>query len=141
MKKNYFLFILAIIGLLLGGSGCNSVKLQTTVALGLKPVSLKSLSSAEAAQKINLIKSNIIIMKQKFSGAGLKLAEAYGWGQEGQRELVIRRFAPGFKADVEWKYKAQVGTETRYFTGAILDGNLQSAHEIFMPVYWREGER
>lgn len=140
MRKN-FLFVSALVCLTLVGWGCKPPAPKVTEAPGLKPVSLKSLTPAEAAKKINLIRGNIITLKQKFSSAGVKLAEAYGLGSEGQSEIVIRRFAPGFKADIEWKYTTQIGAEKKTYDGAVVDGNLQSAHDLYLPVYWPRAEK
>ncbi|MFH1621268.1 MAG: hypothetical protein ABIB04_04255 [Patescibacteria group bacterium] len=141
MRKKYFLSLFVLACLLLAGSGCASSKIEVVEAPGLKSVSLGTLDSAEAAQKINLVRGNTIKMKQKFSEAGVKLADAYAMGSEGERELVIRRFAPGFNADIEWKYKTMIGDETANYSGAVVGGDLQSAHELFLPVYWQEGEK
>lgn len=136
------------------GFGCVSDVSRFTAApsvpSGPKRAVFEGLSPKDAAKKIMFVGGNVIVMKQGFGGIGGKLAEQIGFGgHEGTREIVVRSFAPGNRADIEWKLQTKVqpnpqdlkDTGIREKTGQILGGKLLSGHKLYLPGYWGEGEK
>lgn len=146
-----FSFSVLVLALPLFGWGCRpSAPVTTGAPAGPKPATFENLSPADAAKKVVLFPSSVIRLRQTFRSAGSGLAKESGWGNDIDREVVVRKFAPGVRADVEWKAvtsvsakepKEGVTTETRQYTGTILDGNLRSSRDLLLPSYWAEGER
>jgi hypothetical protein len=143
MRKIYLLPVFLAVSLI--GAGCSGKTAPSGtpegVPAGPKPATFESLSPAEAAKKINFTAGNILVMKQSFSGSGTEIAEELGWGKELTRTIVIRRFAPKNRADVEWKISTEGATGTKQYVGAVLDGRLTNSPDILSPSLWTEGEK
>ena len=152
---NYFSSFAAVcIGITLVGAGCSSVATPKTESSApvAAPAQAKfdGISPSEASRKINLTASNIIKINQHFSNQGDAMARQLGWGPDVAYDVVVRRFAPGYRADVEWKRFTSVkaglatasstGIEDRQYVGSIVDGALQDGHSISLPSLWTEGE-
>lgn len=140
------LFLLSILSVL--GFGCNpqTPSSPSPSASGPKPVDLSGLSPHDAAQKIVVTSSSVIELRSKFTGSGIGIAHELGWGNEADYEIVIRRFAPGNRADIEWKrstnFKKSDGQdEKRQYVGTILGAALRQSHDMVLPSLWVEGER
>lgn len=145
-----FSFSVLLLALPLFGWGCRPAAAPQTTPAGPKPATFDNLSPSDAAKKVAFVPSSVIRLRQTFRSAGAALAKEAGWGSEIDREVVIRKFAPGVRADVEWKAVTSVPlkepkdgqtAESKQYTGTVLDGNLQSSRDLFLPVYWAEGER
>ena len=139
-KRNFTLLSFALCALACLGWGCGKPASAPSVQVtGPKPLAVAGLTPHELAQKINLTKGSVLVMQQTFTGEGVKAAAELKLGVTGsERDIVIRRFAPGHSAEVEWKntYKDGAGKEQQY-TGALLGIDLQKAHEFYLPALWK----
>ncbi len=144
------------IGIASMGFGCGTAEkpkeaVVPSVASAPVPVNFDGLSPAESAKKINLVKANVIKIRQSFSNQGDAMARQLGWGPEVTFDVVIRRFAPGYEAEIEWRRSTSVktglttasstGMVNRQFTGAFTGATLQNSHSLMLPSVWIEGER
>ena len=129
------------------GFGCAKQPTATVPAsqavAGLKTASFEGVSPAEATKKLILTPSSVIVLRQNFSDAGEALAASMGLGKSVERSLVIRRFAPGNMADIEWKAQTTVQkgdkTESRQLVGSIAGIGLKDGRELLLPALWNEG--
>jgi hypothetical protein len=147
-RLSFFLPIVAAVAFV--GVGCRDVSTSVQSPSGPKPATFENLSPQDAAKKVMFVGGNVILMKQGFGGIGGKLAQKLGFGgSEGIREIVVKSFAPAQRADIDWKLTTKVTPDpkdpkdsgTRQTTGQILGGKLLSAHKLYLPGYWTEGEK
>lgn len=152
--KKFSAFFATLLALGLVGAGCPSSLLKPVPQLSApsapKLASFENLTSAQAAEKIAFVGGNVIVMKQGFKGIAGQLIEKLGFGGgEGERDIVLRGFAPAVKADLEWKLTAHVppnpkdptDSGIRQTTGVITGANLLTSHKLYLPGYWVEGEQ
>ena len=154
--KYLFRFSVFMVGIALMGFGCTGTPqlVENTVPVVVPasvPVNFDGLSPAEAAKKINFVKANVIQIHQSFTNQGDAVARQLGWGPDVTLQVVIRRFAPGYQAEIEWRRHTSIqtglatasstGVETREFTGAFTGGALQASHALMLPSTWVDGER
>lgn len=150
MKKSKFGLLAAVLMLVaLSGWGCGqktssgslNVTSGETGPSGPKPLQAAGLSAEDLTKKINFVAGNVVVMNEKFYGKGAGLAKSLGFGdKEVQREIVIKRFAPGHLAELEWKttYKNERGADEQKI-GALVGADLQSSHELYLPALWPDG--
>lgn len=144
-------FILCAVAL---GAGCwqeRSVeKVEQTVpqsgtASGPKRLSIEGRSAKDLTSAIKLVASSVIVMRENVTAVdpALVAETALGMG-ENKRTLVIRRFAPGNLAHVDWKldYKKQSNgkLQNMQVTGNIIDSHLLESYKAFFPALWPEGD-
>ncbi|MBI5655126.1 hypothetical protein HZC53_05765 [Candidatus Uhrbacteria bacterium] len=128
------------------GWGCGNPTVQKDTQLpsglsGPKVLVAANLSADDLTKKINLASGSVVVLKQEYSGQGLEMAKALGiGGKEAKREVVIKRFAPGQLAEVEWKltYKAADGSNQQH-VGALTGADLLSSREMYLPALWPDG--
>jgi len=148
MKLSNLSFLAVAVSMtILLGLGCNqkndnkALTLPSGGSSGPKPLQAAGLSPENLTKKINLTVGNILLMKEKFSGKGATIAKAMGFGGNGiDREVVIKRFAPGQLAELEWKstYKDEKGADQQK-VGALVGANLLSSREMYLPAVWPDG--
>ena len=129
----------------LGASDGSSSSTSEKELTGPKPANFDGLSPSQAAQKIAFVGGDVIVMQQGFHGIGGQLAQTLGFGGgSGERDVVIRSFAPQNSAAIEWKLNATVApdakdhadTGARQTTGSLVNAKLQSGHKLYLPGYW-----
>ena len=129
----------------LGASDGSSSSTSGKELTGPKPANFDGLSPSQAAQKIAFVGGDVIVMHQGFTGIGGQLAQKLGFGgSAGERDIVVRSFAPLNTAAIEWKLSAKVtpnpkdhaDTGNRQTTGSLVNAKLQSAHKLYLPGYW-----
>ncbi|GEM_PF-3379383 len=130
------------------GFGCQKATPDPILDLtpsGPKTAVFANLAPAEATKKITLTNRSVISLRQNFSNGGEKLAATLGWGPSVMRDIVIRRFAPGNSAELEWKLATKVQvkdkSEDRQQTGSIVAIDIKQSYELLLPAYWTQGER
>jgi hypothetical protein len=145
MKKSPRVSMVVLAGVLaLFGFGCNSAsKIGSAQSAGPQPATFANLSPADAAKKINFVSPNVIVIHQSFTDGGVQLAQSLGWGTEATTTAVIKSFAPGYRAAVEWNRDTVVTSSTKqlnqHYAGSLLDAELQTTHALLSPAYWVEG--
>ncbi len=131
------------------GLGCAKPATVTQQApdtvTGPKTARFEGVSPAEATKKLLLTPSSVIVLRQNFADAGQTLASSMNLGSTVERSLVVRRFAPGNTADIEWKAQTTVQkgdkTENRQLVGSIAGIGLKEGRELLPPALWNEGDR
>jgi len=126
--------------------------LAATLGLGcsaLTDISSPVVSKTDTVKtpQLNLVPGSILVMRQGFAGIAGSLADKLGFGGgEGTRVIVIKRFAPGYTADIEWKLTTKVkkltpkDSDLRQFSGSLSGVDLLRTHKLYLPGYWQEGE-
>jgi hypothetical protein len=124
-------------------SSASSTSTSSTpaVASGPKEAVFDGLSSQDATKKIQLTAGSVMEMRQGFGGIGGKVADIFGVGGQGVRDIVIDAFAPAHTASLHWKLTTQKDKITTQTTGSINDADLLRAHTLYLPGYWREGDQ
>lgn len=120
------------------GAGCRgtispSASLPTPSVSDPRPASFEGLSPAEAARNIDLTAAVVLKMRQHITTPGLEIAREVGLGSDIARDIVIRRFAPQNRVEVEWT----ASVDDQRNTGSIVGGNLQNAYDLLPMPYWR----
>lgn len=145
MSRNFGLSAsVAVLSLsVLFGAGCSfgSNKVPDQVPAGPKPLEVANLSPQEVAKKIVLTAGSVIRMRQ-FASGNRSGAKELGYDtEEIDRNIVIKRFAPGNLVDVEWKaqFKDSTGKVIQR-GGALPGGNLKNSYQLTLPAFWKEGE-
>lgn len=137
------------------GAGCLPPSFQIPSTLqqeskpnGQKQSTFEALTPQQAAQKINLVSGSIVVMRQGFSGIVGTVAKKLGFGGgEGTRTIVIKRFAPGHSAEIEWtlttkgEKKDEKDSGVKRISGSLAGIDLLRSHTLYLPGYWQEGER
>lgn len=139
-------FILTLALMAVYGWGCGNPTEQKVTQLpsglsGPKVMDAANLSADDLTKKINLMPGSVVVIKQNYSGQGVEMAKALGiGGKEAQREVVIKRFAPGQLAEVEWKltFKGSDGSNQQH-VGALAGADLLSSREMYLPALWPDG--
>ncbi|MFA4954753.1 MAG: hypothetical protein WC641_05565 [Patescibacteria group bacterium] len=102
----------------------------------------KGLGPDELAGKLTLAAGSVVSMKHTYTGAAVSLAkELKLGGTEAVRNIVIKRFAPGNVAEIEWSLTYKEGKTDQKITGSMIGSELGTARDIFPPAYWIEGEQ
>lgn len=137
-------------GVSLFGAGCRSSGPQQTVApeevTGPKKASFENISPSDATKKIVLTPGAVIHTRQQFQEKGQVLATGLGWGSTVERDVVVKRFAPGNFAEVDWKLQTSVPakdgkTENRQQSGNMAGIDLKQGYDLLSPSLWMEGTR
>lgn len=110
----------------------------------------EQLAPADAARQLNLVVGNAILLHQSFSGGAQSLVSKWGWGKEADYTVIVKKFAPGYFADVAWSRKMMVPRPAnhpgsakeieRQLTGTVTGGVLQTSHDLYLPTLWNEGD-
>jgi hypothetical protein len=121
------------------GAGCRETAAPVPAASvsDPRPASFAGLSPAEAARNIIPTAAMVLKMRQHITASGLDIARERGLGADVARDIVIRRFSPQNRVEVEWTASA----DTHRYTGAVVGGDLQRTYEMLPLPYWRENEQ
>lgn len=118
---------------------------KSDTASGPRLLSVEGRSSKDITAAIKLVASSILVMRENVTAVdpGLVAETALGMG-ENKRTIVIRRFAPGNLAHVDWKldYKKQSNGKLQdiQIVGNIVDSHLLDSYRAYLPALWPEGE-
>ena len=124
------------------GAGCRetsspSLSLPTPSVSDPRPASFEGLSPGEAARKLDLTAAAVLKMRQHVTTPGLEMARELGLGSDIARDIVIRRFAPQNRVEVEWAASA----DDQRNTGSVVGGDLSKAYDLFPLPYWKGDEQ
>ncbi len=148
MQRNHTVLLSVVIAMLAClGLGCSHPKTEsaaqvTGLTTGPKPLAVAGLSPQELTKKINLTSGNILVMQQDFAGSPV-IARDFGMGQKSNlRDVVIRSFAPGHSADLEWQleFKDAAGKNVEQ-TGSLAGADLLKAYQMYLPSLWKQGDQ
>lgn len=140
-----------VLGLSLVGAGCGASssptqQMPSDVVTGPKKANFENVSPQDATKKIVLVPGTVLTTRQQFQDKGQDLAKSLGWGNTVERDLVVKRFAPGNFAEIDWKLKTSVPTkdgktENRQQSGNIAGFDIKQSPDVLSPSLWMEGNR
>ncbi|MDQ7814965.1 MAG: hypothetical protein RDU25_04145 [Patescibacteria group bacterium] len=125
------------------GAGCFSGKdkVPDQKPAGPKPLEITDLSPQDAAKKIVLTAGSVIKSRQFMKGNRSGAKELGYDTEEIDRNIVIKRFAPGNLVDLEWKAEAIDADKKKIQrTGSLPAGNLKNSYQLMPPAFWKEGD-
>lgn len=137
MKKGLLWLSIAI---LLFGAGCawfSDNKSTGPRPAGPYPAELKGVTPEEASKRINFVPgSQIEISQLSLDRQGSDITSDQTDNKNGIRIITLKRFAPFYFANINWKISESIAEERETFVGSIKDFELGKSHELFLPSYW-----
>jgi hypothetical protein len=120
--------------LLLLGAGCD---LGAKVSLRW-PFELSKPEAPDVSEAAMALKTSIgatLVIQPSFLGVTGTLADLVG-SVEGVKTATVKAFGPGARAEIEWTEKSAPER-----SGTVATESSEAAHEMFLPVFWKPGER
>ncbi|MFZ6015954.1 MAG: hypothetical protein ACOYUZ_06430 [Patescibacteria group bacterium] len=136
MKKGFLLLLTAV---LIAGAGCAWFVKENSGPrpAGPYPADFDGVSSEEAAKRVNLVPGSQIEIRKLVNKDGQMVVDKSDLeNKEGTRIITIKRFAPLYYSNLNWKLSQNIGDERQSVAGSINNLDFNKSHDLFFPAYW-----
>jgi hypothetical protein len=143
MGKTLTALSLFVAMLALVASGCQKPVAKTepaNVATGFKLLKVEGVDSKDLTSRLTFVPGSIINISQSFVD-DKKIAYPLGYPAGSYtRTAVIRRYAPGNYAEIEWRMDVKDGERLRQLVGTLVGTDLKNSRELYLPGLWKIGD-